>query len=139
MIIYNDIYSWQGLSGKFGLARGKIRLRIFDLSDDESADVLHLRPVIVVVSDVPGEQVSVKGWAGPLAGYIVKAFGLNPQRMMWVEYYPPVQYGKRKIKHIPEKFEAVEFIWDGERAVKPRWRDLNPPLLDTVRDLVYNS
>ena len=89
--------------------------------------------------DVPGEQVSVKGWAGPLAGYIVEDFGINTQRMTWVEYYPAVKYGKREIKHIREKFESVEFTWSAGRAVKPRWRDLTSPLLDTVRDLVYNT
>lgn len=139
MIIYNDIYSWEGLGKKFGLAAGKIRLRIFDLNASASSGVLHLRPIIVVVSDVPEEKVSVKGWAGPLAGYIVRDFAINYQRMMWVEYYPAVQYGQRKIKHIREKFEAVEFTWNTDRAVQPRWRDLKPPLLDMVRDLVYNS
>jgi len=139
MIIYNDIYRWEGLSGKFGLAKGKIRLRIFDLSDAASGTVLHLRPIIVVVADVPGEEVSVKGWAGPLAGYIVEDFNISHQRMMWVEHYPAVKYGQRKITHIEEKFEAVEFKWTAGRAMHPRWRDLKPPLLDTVRDLVYNS
>lgn len=138
MIIYNDIYSWEGLGRKFGLAVGKIRLRIFDLNTSGSGDVLQLRPIIVVVSDVPGEKISVKGWAGPLASYIVKDFDINYQRMMWIEYYPAAQYGQRKIKHIKEKFEVTEFTWAEGRAVQPRWRPLKPPLLDTIRELVYN-
>jgi hypothetical protein len=139
MIIYNDIFSWEGLSRKFGLAVGKIRLRIFDLNAGGPGDVLYLRPIIVVVSDVPGEKVSVKGWAGPLASYITRAFSINYQRMIWVEYYPAVEYGQRKIKHIQEKFEVVEFTWDGGQAVQPRWRNLTPPLLDRVRELVCNT
>jgi hypothetical protein len=139
MILYNDIYSWEGLGRKFGLAVGKIRLRIFNLNEHDAGDVVHLRPIIVVVSDVPGEKISVKGWAGPLAGYIVNDFGINPDRMLWVEYYPAVEYGKRTIKYIQEKFEAVDFTWEAGRAVRPRWRDLKPPLLDTVRQLVYTS
>jgi hypothetical protein len=139
MIIYNDIYSWEGLGRRFGLAVGKIRLRIFNLDEGDNADILHLRPIIVVVSDVPGEKISVKGWAGPLASYIVNTFDINHHRMLWVEYYPAVEYGKRKIKHIQEKFEAVDFDWEAGRAVRPRWRDLTAPLLDTVRELVYTS
>ena len=139
MIIFNDIYSWEGLGGKFGLAVGKIRLRIFDLRPTGSAALLYLRPIVVVVSDVPGEKISVKGWAGPLASYIVMDFKIDPQRMLWVEYYPAVQYGKRKIKHIQEKIEAVDFVWQSGRAVQPRWREIKPPLRDTVRDLIDNS
>lgn len=139
MIVYNDLYSWEGMGRRFGLAVGKIRLRIFDLNENVDDDVLYLRPIVVVVSDVPGERISVKGWAGPLASYIVNDFNINHHRMMWVEYYPAVQYGKRKIKYIQEKFEIVDFSWEAGRAVQPRWRDLASPALDKIRELVYKS
>ncbi|MEW6078866.1 MAG: hypothetical protein AB1724_13705 [Thermodesulfobacteriota bacterium] len=140
MIIYNDIFSWEGLSRKFGLAIGKIRLRIFDLGADGPADnVLYLRPIIIVVSDVPGEKISVKGWAGPLASCIIRKFNIDYQRMMWLEYYPAVEYGQRKTKYIQEKIEVVEFVWEAGHAVRPRWRPLDPPLLDRVRELVHKT
>jgi hypothetical protein len=139
MIVFNDYYTWEGLSKKFGLAVGKIRLRIFDLSADGESGVLYMRPVIVVVSDVPGEKISVKGWAGPLASHITREFDINCRRMMWVEYYPPVAYGQREIRHIQERFETVDFTWEAGHAVRPRWRDLNPPLIDRLRELVHGT
>jgi hypothetical protein len=139
MVIYNDLFNWEGLSKKFGLAVGKIRLRIFDLNAGGKSEVLHLRPIIVVVSDVPGEKISVKGWAGPLAGHITRKFNIHCKRMVWVEYYPAVEYGQQQAKHIREKFEEVEFDWVAGQAVRPRWRNLSPPLLDRVRELVYGT
>ncbi|MDY6825237.1 MAG: hypothetical protein SWH68_15815 [Thermodesulfobacteriota bacterium] len=136
MIIYNDIYHWEGLGKTFGLAVGKIRLRIFDLNQQQHTGVTSIRPIIVVVSDVPGEKITVKGWAAPLAGFICREFSIDPHRMVWVEYYPQVQYGMDNAKYIPEKYEAVDFTWKDGMAAHPRWRPLNPPLLDTVRKLV---
>ncbi|MFP4446303.1 MAG: hypothetical protein ACLFPD_08670 [Desulfosudaceae bacterium] len=139
MVVYSGIYQWEGLGSPFGLASGKIRLWIFNLAESESNKVITLRPYIVVVSDLPAEKITVRGWAGPLAGFIAKKFSLNKDRLLWVEYYPPVQYGQRTIKHIPETFDAVEFTWKGQTAVLPRWRPLQPPLLDVVRELVHDN
>jgi hypothetical protein len=36
---------------------------------------------------------------------------------------------------IPEKFDAVEFIWHEGKAIQPKWRTLKPPLLDEIRNL----
>lgn len=139
MMIYDDIYHWEGLSKTFGLAVGKIRLRIFNLEDEAADKVVHLRPIIVVVSDVPGESLTVKGWAGPLAGFIAKEFAINRHRMLWIEYYPAVSYGLRTAKYIPETFEVVEFAWRDGTAVHPQWRPLKPPLLEIVRELVHRN
>jgi len=137
MILYNDIYHWEGLGKAFGLATGKIRLRIFDLDKaPDSRGVRHLRPMVVVVSDVPGESITVKGWAGPLASFISRAFHIDPHRMLWVEHYPAVQYGVKHVKHIDEIFEAVEFTWEEGMAVAPKWRPLKSPLRDIVKKLV---
>ncbi|ABW68485.1 hypothetical protein [Desulfosudis oleivorans] len=137
MILYNDIYHWEGLGKAFGLATGRIRLRIFDLDKaPENRGVRHLRPMVVVVSDVPGESITVKGWAGPLASFISRAFHIDPHRMLWVEHYPAVQYGVKHVKQIDEIFEAVEFTWEEGVAVAPKWRPLKPPLRDVVKNLV---
>ncbi|MFO8048428.1 MAG: hypothetical protein R6U29_05275 [Desulfosudaceae bacterium] len=138
MVIYNGIFQWEGLGAAFGLARGKIRLWIFNLARAESVEVIPLRPYIVVVSDIPGEKITVRGWAGPLAGFIAKKFDLNRRRLVWIEYYPPVDYGQKKAKHIPETFDVVDFSWKGETAVMPRWRPLQEPLLGITRELIHN-
>ena len=123
-----------------GLDQEKEELkRIFNLENEPAEKIIHLRPIIVVVSDVPGEALTVKGWAGPLASFISKEFNINRHRMLWIEYYPPVLYGNRNKKYIPEKFEVVEFAWKDGTAVHPQWRLLQPPLLNVVRDLVHDN
>jgi hypothetical protein len=59
-----------------------------------------------------------------------------PHRMFWVEYYPEHKYGAGDTHVIPEKFDAVEFDWHGDKAIQPKWRPLMPPLLDEIKKLI---
>ncbi len=139
MLIHDDIYYWKGWGGKLALASGSCRLRIFDLKKDASKDLVPLRPIIVVVSDVPGNKMSVRSCAGHIATMVTKDFGIKPHRMLWVEYYPESEYGKEKIHTIPARYESVEFEWKGSRAIEPKWRPLKAPLLDEVKKLMESS
>lgn len=136
MIIFNDIYQWKGWGGKLKLASGKCRLRIFDLTRAKGEPVTYLRPIIVVVSDIPGGTMTIRSCAGHVATTVSKDFKINPNRMLWVEYYPEVQYGKKNEYMIPEQYVAVDFTWNDSRAFEPKWRQLKPPLLDVVRSMV---
>jgi len=49
MLIYDDIYHWKGWGGKFALASGSCRLRIFHQEGEGPKDLLLLRPTIVIV------------------------------------------------------------------------------------------
>ena len=53
--------------------------------------------------------------------------------MIFVEYAPQSTYGVDGENLIPERFDAVEFTWHGDKALHPRWRALQQPLLDIVR------
>ena len=59
MLIFDDIYSWEGFGGKLRLASGKCRLQMFDLEKGEKKGVAHIRPVIIVASDVADSRMSV--------------------------------------------------------------------------------
>ena len=132
MLIYDDIYHWKGWGGKLGLASGSCRLRIFDQKKDRPKDLVPLRPVVVIVSDVPGNKMSVRSCAGHIATMVTKEFGINPQRMLWIEYYPALEYGREVIHTVPERYDSVEFVWKGDRAIEPKWRPLRSPILDEV-------
>jgi hypothetical protein len=80
--------------------------------------------------------MSVKSCTSHVATQVVKEFNLNPQRTLWVEYYPESKYGVDSEHVILERFEAVEFTWHAESAIKPQWRELKPPLLDEIRKLI---
>ena len=72
MLIYDDIYSWEGWGGKLRLASGKCRLRIFDLKKGNKKGLAHLRPIIVIAADVPESRMSVRSCCGHIATCITK-------------------------------------------------------------------
>lgn len=145
MKIFDDILNWEGYGGKFNLAAGRCRLRLFDLSKDESTPVSQLKPFIAVVSDLPGDQqsamkrVSVRACISHVATTIAHRFKLDPNRMVVVEYYPRETYGLSDEKVIPEKYDVVDLKWHGDKALFPSWRPLKLPLLKVVRALVAQN
>ena len=139
MLIYDGIYSWQGWGGKLRLASGKCQLRIYDLKKDDSRRLAHLRPMIVTVADVPDSRMSVRSCAGHVATCVARDFGIDPHRMMYIEYYPPSVYGEHGDHEIPEKYEAVDFNWTQGGAIQPRWRTLKGALLEALKEIVAAS
>jgi hypothetical protein len=67
MVVYDEIYSWQGWGGKLKLGSGSCRLRIYDLERGIAKGLSHLRPIIIIVSDVPQSRMSIKSCAGHIA------------------------------------------------------------------------
>lgn len=139
MLIHDDIYSWEGFGGKLRLGSGSCRLRIYDLKKGYTRGLAHLRPFIVVVSDIPGGRMSIKSCAGHIATYVTKEFNIKPHRMLWVEYYPEKKYGKENVRTIPERFEGVEFVWHEDKAIHPRAKPLNSTMLKLVKELMGES
>jgi hypothetical protein len=136
MLIYDDIYSWEGWGGTLRLASGQCRLRIFDLTDKGRAGLAHLRPIFVIASDVSDSRMSVRSCCGHIATCITAEFNIKPHRMMFIEYYPQTVYGEKREHTIEEKYDAVEFNWLQEKAIEPKWRTLRSPLLDVIKALV---
>jgi len=143
--IFDDVLHWEGYGGKFNLAAGRCRLRLFDLSKEENRAVAHFKPIIAVVSDLPGDnptemkKVSVRACISHVATTIVHRFKLDPKRIVLVEYYPTVAYGQRSENVIPEKIDLVDLKWRGDKALFPNWRPLSSPLLEKVRELIANN
>jgi hypothetical protein len=136
MKIYDDIFVWDGWGGLLKLASGKCRVKIFDLKKGESDSVAYLKPIIVVISDVPDSKMSIKSCSSHIATRLTQKFSIDHSRMLFVEYYPSINYGDKNQYHIPEKYELVEFKWQEDRAISPKWRLLKPPMLDVVKDLL---
>lgn len=138
MLIHDDIFFWRGWGGKLKLGSGKCRLRIYDLKKQDQKGLMHIRPIIVVISDVPDSKMSIRSCSSHIATLVAKEFNINPHRMLWIEYYPERKYGVDQLHVIPEKFDAVEFNWQGDRAIQPKWRTLKPPLLDEIKNLIHD-
>jgi hypothetical protein len=137
MLLFDDIFAWEGFGGRFRIGAGKCRLQIFDLSKGQTDKLPHLRPFLIIASDVAESRMTVKSCVSHLATSVIKQFGLDPQRMIFVEYYPRQQYGLQNENVIPERFEAVDFEWHERKALYPRWRPLKPPLLDVVKQVLH--
>ena len=133
MLIFDDTFTWEGFGGKLKLGSGKCRLRIYDLNKGDQKELAHMRPFIVVASDIPGGRMSVRSCSSHIATTVVKQFNIAPHRIQFVEYYPQTHYGEGDRKVIPEMFEAVEFIWKDNKALHPKLKPLGPQLLDLLK------
>jgi hypothetical protein len=135
MLIYNDIFPWEGWGGKLRLASGKCRLKIVDLSKDSEKGLAHIRPIIIIASDIADNVMSIRSCSSHIATMITKKFGINHSRMLFIEYYPSSTYGEKKENIIAERYEVVEFTWHEDKALEPKYRKLTSPLLETVKEL----
>lgn len=136
MQVHDGIYTWEGFGGALKLASGRCRLRIYDLSSGGPKGLAHLRPLIVIVSDVPGSPMSVRSCSGHIATCVARDFRLDPHRMLFIEHYPRSRYGAQGEHLIPERYDAVDFNWTEGGAIEPRWRALTSPLLDAITLLI---
>ena len=139
MLIYDDIFTWEGWGGELRLASGECRLRVFDLKKGNVEGPAHLRPMVVIASDIPDSRMSVRSCAGHIATSVSEKFDIDPQRMLYIEYYPETLYGARKQHIIAEKYDAVDFTWNEGKAIYPKWRTLKPPILDVIKRLVEGT
>lgn len=139
MLIHDDVFSWRGFGGKLRLGSGKCHLRIYDLGKRKSMTMAHLRPIIVIVSDVSDSSMSVRSCSGHIATSVSQDFNIDPSRMMYLEYYPESVYGERKDHVIAEKYEAVDFNWTQGGAIQPQWRILQGALLDSIKEIISDS
>jgi hypothetical protein len=139
VLLFDDIFLWEGWGGKLKLGSGRCRLRVFNLERGEHGSLTYLRPVVVIAADLPGEKMSVRSCAGHIATRAVEVFEIDPPRMLWVEHCPEKTYGIQNRRRIGERFELVEFVWHEGRAIQPKWRPLKAPLLKLVHSLVEES
>ena len=141
MLIHDDIFVWEGFGGMLDLAAGRCRLRIIDLARGGQKKVAHLKPMVVVVSDlssetVPLKEISVRSCASHIATRVTAYFNIEPHRMVYVEYYPASTYGNQNQHHIPAKYDVVEFVWHDDKALHPKWRSLEDPLAGILAELI---
>ncbi len=136
MLIYEDVFEWQGFGGQLKLGSGKCRLSIFDLSSEQAGRLAHLKPVIVIASDHPDSLMSVRSCSSHIATMVSSTFEIPPNRMQFVEYAEEKTYGPDDQKVIPEKFVAVDFTWKDNKAMHARLYSPSPPLLDRLKELL---
>jgi hypothetical protein len=140
-VVFNDVFAWDGWGGKFNLAAGKCRLCLFDLSGAADASLTLLKPFIAIATDLRTngsnlKKVTVRSCCTHIATTLAQRFDIEPARMLFIEYYPRTSYGRNKEHTIAERFDLVDMVWQDEKALLPKWRPLEGPLLDTARSLL---
>ncbi|MDJ0781293.1 MAG: hypothetical protein QNJ22_04940 [Desulfosarcinaceae bacterium] len=140
-VVFNDIFAWDGWGGRFNLAAGKCRLCLFDLSGTDDSSLTLLKPFIAIATDLRADgsnlkKVTVRACCTHIATTLARRFAIEPARMLFVEYYPRTHYGRQQEHTIPERYDIVDMVWQDEKALHPKWRPLEGPLLETVRSLL---
>ena len=134
MLISDDLFHWEGFGGKLRLASGKCLLKIFDLSRGSTGGVVHMKPMVVVATDLADSKMTVRSCCSHIATTVSRQFNISPQRMQFVEHYPERSYGEKLRRRIPQKFDAVELVWEKGVALHPNWRPVQGRLLDFLRE-----
>ena len=134
MLIYDDIFHWEGFGGRLRLASGKCLLKIFDLSRDDTGGVVHMKPMLVVATDLADSKMTVRSCCSHIATTVSRQFNISSQRMQLVEHYPERSYGENMRQRIPQKFDAVELVWEKGVALHPKWRPVQGRLLDFLKE-----
>ena len=99
-----------------------------------SADIAIYRDIQLAIVSETGEGMSVTNAAEIIATEIVKRYGLDPERMLYIEHYSEAQ----RPKPYGESYDLVTFTWDGKRARDPDWRHLPPAEFDEILNAVKN-
>jgi len=75
---------------------------------------------IVIASELFEENpgTSVTSFIAGLATVIVKEFGLDPGKTLFIEHCPD---RGSKLDHYQESFDLGRLRWDGERFADPEW------------------
>lgn len=135
-ILYNGVFEWEGFGGRLQLAAGRCHLWLFDRGRENARHLSHLRRYVAVAADSPESRLSVKSCVSHIATRVSQRFQIEPQRMLFVEYYPEKTYGPDNAKVIPERFDKVDFTWYEGKAMHPKWQRPEPAQLEAVRELM---
>ena len=138
---YDDIYTWNGWGGKLRLASGNCQLCVFHFDPDKKGNLKRLKQTIVITQDILKKKrafgdMSIRSCAGHIATSVTKQFNIDPNRMLWVEYYPETSYGPQGKKVIAEDFFLTDFEWSEGRAMNPKRGKPSPELIEQIKKIL---
>lgn len=77
----------------------------------------------------PGTPVTE--WCAPLATQILHSFQNKNSSFIFIEHTPDLQ---SKLTFYGETFDLVNFDWDGEKFINPRWTRLSRDQVDAMME-----
>lgn len=89
--------------------------------------------ILVIATEIyrqnPGTPVTE--WCAPLATQIVKSLGGKPEDFVFIEHTPDL---KSKLAFYAETFDLLDFDWDRQNFVRPRWTRLCAEQVDAMME-----
>jgi len=90
--------------------------------------------ILAIVTEIyrqnPGTPVTE--WCAPLATQIFNFIQHNNSSFIFIEHTPDL---RSKLTFYGETFDLVNFDWDGEKFINPRWTRLTRNQVDTMMEL----
>jgi len=77
----------------------------------------------------PGTPVTE--WCAPLATQILNSIRQEPTSFIFIEHTPDL---RSRLTFYGETFDLVNFDWDGEKFINPRWTRLTIDQVDTLME-----
>lgn len=100
----------------------KCGLKIIERKDEK---------ILVIATEIfrqnPG--TSVTDWCAPIATLIFSGFKTTPENFIFIEHVPDRQ---SKLAWYEESFDRVNFDWDGEKFINPKWTRLTRVQVDEL-------
>ncbi|HOY30248.1 MAG TPA: hypothetical protein PKW80_00060 [Bacteroidales bacterium] len=86
---------------------------------------------VVIATELYAENpgTSVTNFCAPLATLIGFAFTIDPGKMMFIVHTPDA---KSKLTFMNENFYRVDFSWDGNRFIDPKWSQIAKSRVDEL-------
>lgn len=89
--------------------------------------------VLVIASEIlrqnPG--TSVTDWCAPLATQIITELRTIPENFIFIEHAPDLQ---SRLAWYAESFDLVNFEWDDEKFINPKWTRLTRDQVDELME-----
>ncbi len=101
----DTIFNYKGSNNR----DAKCRIQIFEQVG---------RIVIVATELADNSGYSITNAAEQIVAEVCRKFNIDPEKLIWVEYYPPK-------KSTASRCELVQFNWDGQYFSRPRWASLS--------------
>lgn len=128
MIIYDGKYDWQGTretsSRPISWWASSYMLKIIDISKNRPK-VHILKPIIIIVSDT-GKGASAANCSENLAKSVCKDFGIDFNKMLWIDYHP----------HKPAYMKVAMFkpltTIGSDTLYSVTWRPIRPNELEMI-------
>jgi hypothetical protein len=129
MVIFDGKFEWDGKkrTGNFPVSwwPGSYRIKIVDLRDRANGAFL-LRPYLCILSDT-GNGFSIKKTFEKFAVSVCERFGLDVEKVLWIEHYPANPDQEAAILSPVMKI-------GGKPIYKTTWRPIRPNEMELVAE-----